>query len=99
MQASSTRRDFGSFHSSNVEELLRVPEVRLHVAHFNSTNGGCTATDDVTHVTALQAEYTPPALPIELPRFAERWSFGQEVKEQHFFLDVSLYLHCERRKR
>ena len=29
--ASEGRRDFGSFHSSNVEELLRIPEVRVRV--------------------------------------------------------------------
>ena len=88
MQASSTRRDFGSFHSSNVEELLRVPEVRLHVAHLAPTAVARLPMMS-QHVTPLQAEYTPPALPMELPRFAERWPFGQEVKEKHFFLDVS----------
>ena len=41
----------------------------------------------------LQEEYNPLAIPIQLPAFTEAVKFGAEMKDKHFFLDVSAMLH------
>ena len=38
----------------------------------------------------MQKDYQPPPIPVALPKFDGKASFGAEMKEKHFFLDVSV---------
>ena len=43
------------------------------------------------HLSLQQEQYLPPPFPIQLPVFKEMVTFGAEMKEKHFFLDVWTY--------
>lgn len=76
----TVKRDFGSFQSSNVQELIELPRVRALV----SCRGikGCFKQD----------RYVPPVMPVDLPSVApcNEVSFGKEMKSEHFLIDVRL---------
>lgn len=79
------KRDFGSFHSSNVQELIALPEVRrvfLHIFLLTLTT------------SPLQEVYQPPKLPFQLPTFDHLVSFGAEMKEKHFYVDSEVSHSC-----
>ena len=82
MDAAASKRDFGSFHSSNVEELLRLPEA-------SSAPHAVLCLSSPALFVCLQEVYKPPKIPVDLPSFSSSdLKFGQEAKEAHFHLSV-----------
>ncbi len=76
------KRDFGSFHSSNVDELIRQSAVLTH-PHLHRV------TTMYSRVCMVQEFYKAPGFPFELPGFGQVPAFGLPMREAHFYLKVS----------
>ncbi|CAI8058002.1 L-cysteine desulfhydrase [Geodia barretti] len=86
MDAAASKRDFGSFHSSNVEELLRLPEAS------SAPHAALCLSSPALFVCLLHVQevYQPPKIPVDLPSFSSSdLKFGREAKEAHFHLSAS----------
>jgi len=47
----------------------------------------------VSILSLVQDLYLPPPFPIQLPAFTETTTFGAQMKEKHFFIDVRAHCH------
>ena len=110
MAVAAGKRHFGSFYSSNVGELIAIPEVTslTCVSTLLHANSLLPSTAHVCHdryeqrltagyvlyISHTKNDYTPPPIPVDLPVFTGRVEFGLPMKEKHFLLDVSDLRTC-----
>ena len=76
-ESTGAKRDFGSFHASNVQELTTQNEA-------SETNTSLI----VTCLNILQTDYKHPSFPTGLPCFSGKVQFGKAMKEKHFLIEV-----------